>query len=72
MRRARTHPLMLSTMLPAEAMPPSCHPVILSKEPVASVAASMPSVAARAAAHPLVLLERVVAARLGTDAHGRT
>ena len=39
-RRARTHPLILSTMLPAEAMPPSGHSLILSKEPVASVAAS--------------------------------
>ena len=40
LRRARAHPLILSTFLPAEAMPPSGHPLILSKESAASVAAS--------------------------------
>ena len=40
LRRSRAHPLILSTFLPAEAMPPSGHPLILSKESAASVAAS--------------------------------
>ena len=40
LRRARAHPLILSTILPAEAMPPSGHPLILSKEQVATVATS--------------------------------
>ena len=40
LRRARAHPLILSTILPAEAMPPSGHPLILSKEQAATVATS--------------------------------
>ena len=55
-RRARTHPLILSTMLPAEAMPPSGHPLILSTEPVASVAASASMSSPRAANGFLVLV----------------
>ena len=56
LRRARTHPLILSTMLPAEAMPPSGHTRILSKEPVASVAASASMSSPRMANEFLVLV----------------
>ena len=56
LRRARTHPLILSTMLPAEAMPPSGHSLIWSKEPVASVAASASVSSPRAANGFLVLV----------------
>ena len=55
-RRARTHPLKLSTMLPAEAMPPSAHARILSKDPVASVATSVSMCSPRAANEFLVLI----------------
>ena len=56
LRRARTHPLILSTMLPAEAMPPSGRSLIWSKEPVASVAASASVSSPRAANGFLVLV----------------
>ena len=56
LRRSRAHPLILSTFSPAEAMPPSGHPLILSKEPAASVAISASKSSPRAANRFLVLV----------------